>query len=177
MYVRVITFGSNWWAMRTGDMGDPLCFRRRAAYFNAAAIRCGSRIHHSVVFAGQVRFNASSGFNPEFATRAIGRTFLCTGPTQNGGKCHLLFSRPAPQKCAEAALVTLNFSDHGAVLFAEAGWKSPGVQPISVSQRAFRYEAMVLMRTNSWVQSDLGRWQLSASGDRLVLAEAGYGAA
>ena len=176
MYVRVISFGSNWWAMHPGNADDPFCFRRRAAYFNAAAVRCGRRLHHSAIFAGQVRFNSTSGFDPEFAMRAVGRTFLCTEPTQRSGKCHLLFSRPAPQRCAEASLVTLNSADHGAVVFAEAGWKSPDVQPISISQRAFRYEAMLLMSGDSWVESELGRWQLSASGDRLVLAECSHGA-
>ena len=36
MYIRVISFGTNWWAMHSRDTNDPFCFRRKAAYFNAA---------------------------------------------------------------------------------------------------------------------------------------------
>ena len=52
MYVRVISFGTNWWAMCSRDTSDPYCFRRRAAWFNAAALMSGRRLHHSAIFAG-----------------------------------------------------------------------------------------------------------------------------
>ena len=145
MYVRVISFGTNWWMMHARGKNDSFCFRREAAYFNAAGLLCGRRLHHSAIFRGQIRFNASSGFNPEFTARAIGKTFLCAGPSQVGGKCHLLFVRSAKGMRPETSLVTLNSADHGAIAFDRTGWKSANVQPISVSQRAFRYEAMLLL--------------------------------
>ena len=176
MYVRIISFGTNWWTMHARDKNDPFCFRREAASFNAAAILCGRRLHHSAIFPGQIRFNAKSGFTPEFTARAIGKTYLCTGPTQVAGRCHLLFVRSAKGMPPDTSLITLNSSDHGAVAFDQAGWKSANVQPISVSRRASRYEAMLLMGEGDWVQSDLGRWRVDPSGNRLVLAESNEGA-
>ena len=41
MHIRVISFGTNWWAMRSRDADNPFCFRRNAAYFNAAATSVG----------------------------------------------------------------------------------------------------------------------------------------
>ena len=93
MYIRVISFGTNWWAMRSRAVDDPFCFRRKAAYFNAAALMSGRRLHHSAIFPGQVRFNGKSGFDPEFPLRTIGKTFLCSAPRQFAGKMHLLFER------------------------------------------------------------------------------------
>lgn len=171
MYIRVISFGTNWWAMRSGDLDDPYCFARRAAYFNAAALMCGRRLHHSAVFLGQVRFNSKSGFDPEFPQRAIGRTFLCSGPRQFAGKMRVLFERRAGERMPDAYLVTLKDSEHGAIQFAQPGWKSAGVRPISISLRGQRYEAMLLFGECDWVVSDVGRWQIDQCHCRLALVE------
>ena len=87
---------------------DPFCFRRRAAWFNAAAFMSGRRLHHSAIFPGQVRFNSKSGFDPEFPLRAIGKTFLCSEPRQFAGKMHLLFERRTTETMPDACLVTLS---------------------------------------------------------------------
>lgn len=175
MHVRVISFGSNWWAMHSSDMSDPYCFRRRAAYFNAAALMYGRRLRHSAIYPGQIRFNGNSGFNPEFPSRSIGRTFRCSGPTEYAGRIHFLFLELVRSATTDAYLVTLNSAEHGAIRFNKPGWKSPGVRPISVSLRGLRYEAMLLIGATDWVQSELGRWQISAEGNRLSLSYAKKG--
>jgi len=171
--IRIINFGTNWWSMHSGDTSDPYCFVRRAAHFNAAALKSGRRLHHSAIFPGQVRFNAKSGFNPEFRSRAVGMTFFSPGPMQFGGRVHLLLERKAGKAVADAYLVTINSADHGSVRFKEAGWRSSGVQPISISLRQQRYEAMLLMGSDDWVRSELGRWQIDATGTRLALSDCG----
>lgn len=170
MHIRIISFGSNWWSMHSRNTDDPYCFRRRAAYFNAAALLSGRRLHHCAVYPGQVRFNQSSGFHPEFPARAIGRTFVSPGPRSYNGKMHLLFTSLADKCSPDAYLMTVNSAEHGAVAFTKPGWKSQGAQPISVSLRADRFEAMLLLGISDWIESDMGRWQISADGRRLVLA-------
>lgn len=171
MYVRVISFGTNWWSMRSSDIKDPLCFKRRAAYFNAAALLFGRRLRHSAIYPGQIRFNATSGYDPEFTKRAIGKTFFCSGPRHLEGRSHLLFARPASNATPEAYLATLNLLDHGSIQFDEPGWRSSGVRPISISLRAPRYEAMLLMGKQDWVETALGRWQIDPSNCRLLLSD------
>ena len=176
MYIRVVSFGTNWWAMHSPDTSDPFCFRRRAAWFNAAALMSGRRLHHSAIFPGQVRFNSTSGFDPEFPLRAIGKTFLCSGPRQFAGKMHLLFERRAAGSVPDAYLVTLKSTEHGAIQFAKPGWKSAGVRPISISLRSEKYEAMLLFGDHDWVESDLGRWQVDPSQCRIGLSVVREGA-
>ena len=176
MHVRVISFGTNWWGMHSPDRSDPLCFQREAAYFNAAALMCGRRLRHSAIYPGQIRFNANSGFDAEFPNRSIGRTFLCSGPNQFRGKTHLLFLRPAASMHPDAYLITLNHLDHGAIQFDKPGWRSPGVHPISISLRGPRYEAMLLLTATDWIQSELGRWRMTADGRYLSLLNAEDGA-
>ena len=173
MRVRVISFGTNWWAMHSDDESDPFRFRRNAAYFNAASLMSGRRLRHCAVYPGQIRFNANSGFNPEFPSRAVGRTFLCSGPQQVAGRAHLLFVRLLLKTRPDTYLVTLNSLEHGSIRFDMPGWKSSGVQPISISLRGSRFEAMLLMGTNEWVSSDCGRWEVDAKRNRLVLVEHG----
>ena len=175
MRVCVISFGINWWAMRSSDHSDPYRFRRGAAYFNASALMCGRRLHHSAVFPGQIRFNAKSGFDPEFPGRAIGRTFLCSGPNQIAGRTHLLFVRVEKTALPDAYLVTLNSTQHGAIHFHKPGWRSSGVQPISVSLRGERYQAMLLMGAVDWIESDLGRWTVDPKFIRISLSESRKG--
>ena len=175
MRVRVISFGTNWWTMRSSDATDPYCFRRRVAHFNAAALMCGRRLHHSAIWPGQIRFNANSGFDPQFLVRAIGRTFLCSGPKKIAGRVHLLFTRPVIEELPDAYLVTLNSAQHGAICFNQPGWRSSGVQPISISLRGSRFEAMLLMGAGDWVAGELGRWTIEATSNRLFLSENGEG--
>jgi hypothetical protein len=70
-------------------------------------------------------------------------------------------------------LVTVNDSSHGRIRFAIPCWRSRGVQPISISLRGSRYEAMLLMGQSDWLETDLGRWSVSPQSLRLVLAEEG----
>jgi hypothetical protein len=176
MYVRVVSFGTNWWTMHSRDTNDPFCFRRRAASFNAAALMSGRRLRHCAIFPGQVRFNSKSGFDPEFPLRAIGKTFLCTGPCQFAGKMHLLFERRTTEMSADGYLVTLKSPEHGAIEFSKPGWKSAGVRPISISLRGEKYEAMLLFGAHDWVESDLGRWQVDQVRCRIWLNGASEGA-
>jgi hypothetical protein len=176
MHVRVISFGTNWWAMHSSDTSDPYRFRRGAAYFNAAALMCGRRLRHNAIYPGQIRFNAKSGFDPEFPSRAIGRTFLCSGPNQFGGRDHLLFRRPATLMEPDAYLVTLNAVDHGPIFFDKPGWRSSGVHPISISLRGSKYEAILLLGMADWIQTDLGRWRITADGRYLALSDEQEGA-
>jgi hypothetical protein len=171
MRVRVVSFGTNWWAMHSRDLDDPYCFRRRAAWFNSTGIQCGRRLRLCWVFPGQIRFNQTSGFEPEFPFRSVGRTFLCLGPNHLDGRTHLLFSHLMSDSASDYYLVTLNDGAHGRVSFRSPTWKSAGVQPISVSLRGPRYEAMLLMGAEDSIHTELGRWSVSLGNLRLVLGE------
>jgi hypothetical protein len=162
--------------MNSHDTSDPYCFRRKAAWFNAAALMSGRRLHHSAIFPGQVRFNSKSGFDPESPLRAVGRTFQCSGPHQFAGKMHLLFERRTREMAPDAFLVTLKSAEHGAIQFTKPGWKSAGVRPISISLRGKKYEAMLLFGNRDWVDSNLGRWRVDQARCRIWLDDAREGA-
>ena len=180
MRVRMISFGSNWWAAHSSDVSDPYRYSRNAAWFNSAGLRYGRRLRFCWVVPGQIRFNGSSRFNPEFRTRTTGKTFECDQPRLYGGRVHLLVSRPAPSCTPDAYLVTLNEGVHGLINFDDPGWRSPGVRQISVSLRPPKYEAMVLMGTNDCIRTDKGAWYLAPDYRRLttttaVQSEASWG--
>lgn len=175
MRVRVISFGTNWWAAHSSDLNDPYCFRRNAAWFNSAGLKYGRRLRLCWVYPGHIRFNQTSGFHPEYPLKSLGRTFVCSGPNQLHRRTHLLFSGPANDSAPDCFLVTINERSHGQISFASRAWRSNGVQPISVSLRGRRYEAMVLMIAKGWIETDLGRWVIGRDGRSLVLDVAGRG--
>jgi hypothetical protein len=170
MRVRMISFGSNWWAAHSGDMNDPYRYTRNAAWFNSAGLRYGRRLRFCWVVPGQIRFNSSSRFNPEFKTRTTGKTFECDQPRLYSGRVHLLVTGPATNCTPDAYLVTLTDSAHGLIDFDNPDWRSPGVRPISVSLRPPRYEAMVLMGTKDFIRTAKGEWHLASDYRKLVAA-------
>jgi hypothetical protein len=169
MRVRIISFGTNWWAAHSRDLTEPSCFRRNVAWFNSAGLKYGGRLRLCWVFPGQIRFNRTSGLHPEHPLRSAGKTFQCTGPKYLHGRTHLLISTPADTFAPDCFLVTFNERMHGQTSFASRAWRSDGVQPISVSLRGARYEAMFLMGATDWIQTNLGQWAISGDQKRLVL--------
>jgi len=115
-----------------------------------------SQAAHVLGIPGQIRFNLTSNFDPDRPLRSIGRTFECSGPNFFDGRIHLLFRLPANNNSPDRYLVTLNERAHGHISFATSAWRSDGVQPISVSVRGARYEAMVLIGAMDWIETDLG---------------------
>lgn len=173
MRVRIISLGSNWWSARPSDVTDPFCFRRNAAWFNSAGLKYGNRLRLCWVYPGHVRFNRSSGFNPDSPSRVLGGLFECTGPNRMNGRMHLLVSRLLDSGLQpDRYLVTLTERICGPVRFNRAGWKSDGVQLISVSQRRNRYELIALLGENDWIESNIGLWWLSRDCKRMELSGA-----
>jgi hypothetical protein len=120
-------------------------------------------------FPGQIRFNLTSNFDPDHPLRSIGRTFECSELNYFDGRMHLLIRLPANCDAPDRFLVTLNERVHGRISFATSAWRSGGVEPISVSVRGARYEAMVLLGATDWVETEFGRWILSADGRQIEL--------
>lgn len=172
MRVRIISLGTNWWSAHPQDVTDPLCFRRNVAWFNSAGLKYGNRLRLCWAYPGQVRFNRSTGLNPEFTNRILGRSFECNEPTRMHGRMHLLVTRRLDRvEEPDRYLVTITEQMCGPIRFQKPYWKSDGAQLISVSLRRGRYEAMVLMRSGDWIESSVGPWTLSQDCSRLVLAE------
>jgi len=167
MLIKVLGFGSNWWARFGRDPQDRYRYTRHAAYFNSAGVRCGSKIRRHWIIPGLIRFNGVGDFNPQFPNRAVGKTFECTDLNFALGGNRVLFTRrvaqPGPPDCF---LLVVSSDRFGGFDFEDAVWKSESVTPIAVSHLRDKQEAMLLMKAGDWVRSALGVWQLKVS-DRL----------
>ncbi len=172
MRVCIVSLGSNWWSAHPRDVTDPFCFRRNAAWFNSAGLKYGNRLRLCWVYPGQVRFNQSSGFNPEFPNRVLGHCFECNDPNRMHGRMHLLVKhKPIQKDQVDRYLVTFTERTCGPIRFQKPHWKSDGVQLISVSVRRDRYEVMALLSAADWIESSVGVWALSQDYSRLVLTD------
>ena len=172
MIVQILRCGVNWWAKHSKDLSDPLCFSRNSAYFNSTGLMFGRRLRHLFLYRGRIRFNRTSGFDPEFPERIAGKTFHSPGPVIYNGSRSLLFDLPAKGQQPDAYLATLNNNDHGAIDFRDKSWRSAGIDVIAVSRFRERYEAMLLMRPDELVRTSLGFWQVSSYSHQLTFTEA-----
>ncbi len=176
MRIRIVSLGSNWWSARPSDVTGPFCFRRNIAWFNSAGLKYGNRLRLCWVYPGQVRFNQSSGFNPAFPNRILGRCFECGNPSRMYGRVHLLVTRSLTEEdTPDRYLVTFTERTCGPIGFHKPHWKSDGVQLISVSVRRDRYEVIALLNAADWIESSIGPWTLSQDCSRLVLADSNSG--
>src|SRR5882757_9607275 len=129
MFVKILGFGSNWWARFGRDPQDPYRHTRHAAYFNSTGLRCGNKMRRYWIVSGLLRFNGVGDFNPHFPNRAVGKTFECTDPTFALGGNRVLFTRRVAQLGPDYFLVVVSSDRFGGFDFADAGWRSQSVAP------------------------------------------------
>lgn len=163
MLVKILGFGSNWWARFGRDPLDRYRYTRHAAYFNSTGVRCGNKMRRYWVVPGLLRFNGVGDFNPQFPNRAVGKTFECTDIIFALGGNRVLFTRKVAQSGPDYFLLVVSSCRFGGFDFEDAAWKSQSVTPIAVSHLRDKQEAMLLMRAGDWVRSALGFWQLRVS--------------
>lgn len=164
MLVKILSFGTNWWARFGRDPQDPWRFTRHAAYYNSTGVRCGCKVRRHWIVSGLIRFNGVGGFNPHLPNRSIGHTFRCSSLTVAWGGNRLLFDRKASQsEIPECYLVVVTSGLHGRMDFDSGEWKSPQATVIAASQLREAQEAMLLLKSGDWVRTNCGFWQLIAS--------------
>jgi hypothetical protein len=161
MSVKILGFGSNWWARFGRNPNDSCRYTRHAAYYNSTGVRCGNKINRHWIIPGLVRFNGMGDFDPYFPSRAVGETFWCLDLAVAFGGNRVLFARKAPKTTApDHYLVVVSSEGFGIFNFEDSCWRSESTQLIAVSQLRGQQEAMLLMQVGEWVRSRLGTWRL-----------------
>jgi len=163
MLVKILGFGSNWWARFGRDPHDRYRYTRHAAYFNSTGVRYGNKMRRYWVVPGLIRFNGEGDFNPHFPSRAVGEIFECTDLVFALGGNRVLFRRKVAKSCRPDYFLLVISSDRFGALRFEGADGSGSLIPIAVSQIGEKQEAMFLMKAGDWVRSALGVWQLTVA--------------
>jgi len=164
MLVKILGFGSNWWARFGRDPNDPWRFSRHAAYYNSAGICCGCKVRRHWLVPGLIRFNGVGSFDPHFPNRSIGKQFRSLGPFfTHGGNRLLLEERVENNETPDYFLTVVSSERHGVIDFKSTHSKSDNVLLLAVSELYLRQEAILLMQAGSWMLSSVGFWQLAAT--------------
>jgi hypothetical protein len=161
MLVKILEFGSNWWARFGHGPQDRYRYTKHAAYFNSTGVRCGSKMRRYWLVPGLIRFNGVGDFNPQFPSRAVGEIFECTDLVFAYGGNRVLFRRRVAQSCRpDYFLSVVSSGRFGALSLERSDGRSELPIPIAVSHIGEEQEAMLLMKAGDWVRSALGMWQL-----------------
>jgi hypothetical protein len=172
MLVKVLSFGTNWWARFGSDPNDDHRYTRHAAYYNSTGIRCGRKIRRHWIVPGLIRFNGAGGFNPHLPNRSIGRTFLASNlDFLFGGNRLLLKNKASGSSTPDCYIVVIAQDLHGRIDFVSPEWRSPTARVIAASQLRQMQESMLLMKPGDWVRTACGVWQLMLSSGSSIGAE------
>ncbi len=164
MLVKVLSFGTNWWARFGREADGDHRFTRHAAYYNSTGIRCGGKVRRHWIVPGLIRFNGVGDFNARLPHRCLGHTFLCSDlDFLFGGNRLLIRKRMSKEAAPDWYLVVISRELHGPIDLRALDWKSPQSQVIAASRLRETEETMLLMKPGDWVKSGWGFWQLCAS--------------
>jgi hypothetical protein len=160
MLVTITGFGSVWRRRFKKNGSDPKRFAR-AAYFNTTGVSVNGKIRTRPKIAGHVRFNGVGGIDPNHPLGMINTVFECAEPCIWQGQNKVLFERrlPAPQQ-PDYFLVVVRATEIGHLDVGSPAWRSEGTLLISFSECRGQQEAMLLMPTDSWLRSEVGRFAL-----------------
>ncbi len=160
MLVTITDFGSVWRRRFAKDKNDPRRFAR-AAYFNTTGVPINGKIRTRPKIVGHVRFNGIGGFDPNHPLAMINSVFECAEPCVWNGQNKVLFKRMllAPQE-PDYFLVVVKSVDVGHLEVGSPTWRSEGTLVISFSECRDQQEAMLLMPPDTWLRTDLGRFEL-----------------
>jgi hypothetical protein len=160
--VRIVSFGCNWWSRFGHNPDDRYRYTRQAAFYNSSGVRCGSKVRRHWIIPGLIRFNGVGDFNPHYPGRSIGQIFSCTEPTFALGGNRMVFqNRVRGAATPDYFLVAVASDRFGIFDFHCKRWKSESTYPIAVSHLREKQEALLLMKTDDWVCSNLGHWQIT----------------
>ncbi len=171
MLISILGFGSIW-SRRVARLAPDVGIRRPdAAYYNTTGVPVGARIRNRPRVYGVARFNANSGFRPDWLPRMISKVFDCEPPSVWGGHNTVLFKRllNGPEVPA-AYLVTVTAEQVGRLVGDTGAWLHDDAQLISFSECGERQELMLVMPAYAWLRGTLGTFFLEPSPRRRWIA-------
>jgi hypothetical protein len=160
--VAVTGFGSVW-RNRLGSVNNSGRVTH-TVYYNTTGIVVNGNVRQRPKICGYARFDVVGGFDPNHPLRMIHRVFECAEPSVWMGCNKLLFRRLLTTKeRPDRHLVVARSSAHGLLRVGNRHWRSPDSWLIAFSEDGGQQEAMLLLGSHGWIQTDLGIFVLEIS--------------
>ena len=157
MFVTVTNFGSVW-RVKYGESGRTK--RAVTAFFNTTGVDVDGKVRPRSKIGGDIRFNNAGGFNPHRYLGMINRVFDCEEPSVWQNRNRVLFkSVLAEPREPDYLLVVVRSCELGR-LDLTTSWRDSNTVLISFSEANEQQEAMLLMRPDAWIRSNLGVYRL-----------------
>lgn len=164
--VAVTGFGSVW-RHRHGRQREKADHFPQAVYFNTTGVVVNSSVRQRPKICGYARFDVAGGFDPHHLLRMTNRVFECAEPSVWMGCNKLQFRRLlGPDEQPDLYLVIARSDLIGQFHVGDQCWRSPDSWILSFSESRDQQEAMLLLGSHGWIETDLGRFVLRASEQR-----------
>jgi len=136
-------------------------------YYNTTGIIVNGNVRQRPKICGYLRFDTIGGFDPHHPFRMIHRVFECADPSIWNGCNKLLFKRiVGDNQRLERYLVVVRSDLNGHLRVGEEHWRSPESWLIAFSECARQQEALMLLASNDWIKTDVGKFVLQTSEQR-----------
>ena len=166
MLVAVTGFGSVWRHRVDKERRSSSRFAG-PVYYNTTGLIVNGRVRQRPKICGYLRFDTIGGFDAHHPFRMIHRIFECADPSTWNGCNKLLFERiVGGNQRPERYLVVVRSDLNGHLRVGEEDWRSPESWLIAFSECARQQEALMLLGSNDWVQTDVGKFVLQTSEQR-----------
>jgi hypothetical protein len=165
VFVAVTGFGSVW----RRKVGKEHCSSTSFAgpvYYNTSGIIVKGMLRQRPKICGYLRFDTIGGFDPHHPLRMIHRVFECADPSIWNGCNQLLFKRIVGDQSPDRYLVVVRSDVNGRLRVGEENWRSPESWLIAFSECAGQQEALMLLGSNDWITTDVGKFVLKTSEQR-----------
>jgi hypothetical protein len=166
MLVRIIGFGSVWSLRVSCDEDDPRRFAR-ATYYNTTGLVVNGKPRRRWTHGGDIRFcGTRSGFDPNYPSKALGRTFECFVLGIWQGHSRVTVRKQVRAAKPDCYLVVTDDKQTGGIDTSSAAWKSNDTLLLSLSQWKEYQEILLLMPAYGWVRGRLGTFYLEPGTNR-----------
>jgi len=138
-----------------------------SVYYNTTGVMVNGKLRQRPKICGYLRFDTIGGFDPHRSFRMIHRVFECADPSIWNGCNKLLFKRTVgDNQSPDRYLVVVRSYLNGHLRIGEEGWRSSESWLIAFSECAGQEEALMLLASNDWVKTDVGKFVLQVPEQR-----------
>ncbi len=165
MLISITSFGSVWRHRPSMEVQGSHRFAG-PVYYNTTGVVVNGEVRQRPKIAGYARFDAIGGFDPNHPSRMINRVFECAEPSVWMGCNKLLFRRIVHSTRPDQYFIVIRSETFGHWAVSKGPWRSPESWLIAFSVCAEQQEAMLLLSSDGWIQTEIGRFIFKVSEER-----------
>jgi hypothetical protein len=159
MLVSLQGFGSIWEQRAGKDSSDPFRYSQNSAFYNTTGILIRGKYRHRWQVGGKLRFEGRSWFDSAVLANNMNRVFVCEEPETRFTWMQICCKRCLPKpEAPDWFLFCITSNRIGWMKLRDSAARSDETYLLSYSAAGRQQEILILMRPDSWIVGERGRF-------------------